>query len=673
MTSTYNPLLVVLSVVVAIIAAYAALDLASSITSMRGRARRAWLTGGALAMGTGIWSMHFVGMLALEMPGVPIAYDVPLLILSVVVAIAASGLALFTVTRRSMGLRTLVLAALSMGAAIAGMHYIGMWSMRMPMRIEWDASLVAASVAIAVGASFAALWLAFHYRTDRSGRATRIRLGGAVVEGFAIAGMHYTAMAAASFVPLAEQISITGRDVLATSGLAVAVTAATLLLLSVALTGSIIGRELTRRRALAEENERLYNASQELTAELGQTVAALRQRTAEAERAQQEAERARDAAEAATQRVQAVQRITDAALAHLGVDDLLHALLTRVCEALECDTATLLLVAEDSSALVVRASHGLADEAIDAPVVPLGRGVAGRIAERGEPMIVPDTSEAEIYSPTLREHVRSLIGVPLRIEERTIGVLLVGTVEPRDFTPADLELLVLVAERSAYALERTRLYEATLAASRAKTEFLASMSHELRTPINAVIGYTELLELGLGDEGRQRQYLARIRASSEHLLGLITDILDLAKIESGRLNLQTGQGNLCAAVADAIALVEPMAVQKGIQLVSRCDGGGDAHFQGDTDRVRQIVVNLLSNAIKFTPALGRVTIECGQTRVSDGDFDRPVGEWSYVRVEDTGIGIAPEKQELVFQPFMQVDGSLTRSHGGTGLGLTISR
>ena len=290
MNGNYDPLLVALSILVASFASYTALDLANSVAIARGRARLARLSAGAVAMGIGIWSMHFVGMLAFRLPGMAIAYDVMLAGLSAAVAIVASALALFVAGRPTVTLSAMALAALAMGAAIAGMHYIGMWSMRMPAAIVWNPALVTASIVIAVAASFVGLWLAYRYRLEQSGRAKLIRIGGGVAMGFAISGMHYTAMAAAHFVPQALQMSLNPRDVLATDGLAIAVTGTTLVILLVALTGSAISRELARRTALADENARLYRTAEaarreaeELSEELQLQTAHLEAQAAEFE------------------------------------------------------------------------------------------------------------------------------------------------------------------------------------------------------------------------------------------------------------------------------------------------------------------------------------------------------------------------------------------------------
>lgn len=276
MNGSYDPILVTLSVLIAIFASYTALDLANSVTVSRSRARPVWLCAGALAMGVGIWSMHFVGMLAFTMPGMAIAYDIALVVLAIAVAILASALALFIVSRPAVAPSATLYAGLAMGAAIAGMHYIGMWSMRIPAAIEWNPGLVGASILIAVGASFAALWLAFRYRLDGSGRARWIRIGGGVVMGLAIAGMHYTAMAAARFLPRAEGITLDARDVLATQGLAVAVIGTTLLVLAMAIAGSTINRALGRRTATATESAGLYHAAETARRELSAAEGRLR-------------------------------------------------------------------------------------------------------------------------------------------------------------------------------------------------------------------------------------------------------------------------------------------------------------------------------------------------------------------------------------------------------------
>src|SRR6267142_3901725 len=194
---SYNYALVALSVLIAMFASYAALDLAGRVTAAGGWTRVAWLLGGAGAMGTGIWSMHYIGMLAFILP-IPVAYHWPTVLLSLFAAIAASVVALYVVSRQKMGTSRAIAGSVLMGAGIASMHYIGMDAMRLPAICRSNSSLVVLSVVFAVLISFAALWITFHFRGEKTG--SRKKLAGAVVMGAAaIPVMHYTGMAAASF------------------------------------------------------------------------------------------------------------------------------------------------------------------------------------------------------------------------------------------------------------------------------------------------------------------------------------------------------------------------------------------------------------------------------------------------------------------------------------------
>jgi diguanylate cyclase (GGDEF)-like protein len=196
-SGTYNNWVVLLSLLVAILASYTALDLASRITASSGAAAASWLTGGAFAMGMGIWSMHFIGMLAFSLP-IPMAYDVLITLESMFIAVVVSGFALYTASRSSLSLRNLAMGGVLMGMGISSMHYTGMAAMEVQPAIRYDRLLFAASVAIAIAASTAALWIAFTLRADGA-RRVYLRLGAAIIMGGAIVGMHYTGMAAANF------------------------------------------------------------------------------------------------------------------------------------------------------------------------------------------------------------------------------------------------------------------------------------------------------------------------------------------------------------------------------------------------------------------------------------------------------------------------------------------
>ena len=210
-------------------------------------------------------------------------------------------------------------------------------------------------------------------------------------------------------------------------------------------------------------------------------------------------------------------------------------------------------------------------------------------------------------------------------------------------------------------------------ANRAKSDFLATMSHEIRTPINAILGYAELLELGLSGPvtEAQAEQLDRIRVSGRHLIGLVDQVLDFARIESGTLRVDLRAARAAEAVETALTVLRPQAEKKGVALDAACGGDGDGHYLGDPQRVEQILVNMLSNAIKFTPQGGRASVAC-ETGDAAPPGSRNGGRWVRVTVEDTGAGIDPEQLERIFEPFVQADSGYTRRHEGTGLGLAIS-
>ncbi|OWY31401.1 putative bifunctional diguanylate cyclase/phosphodiesterase [Herbaspirillum robiniae] len=261
LSATYDSLLVVVSLLVAILASYTALDMAERInttSNLHSMAARFWLAGGAVAMGIGIWSMHFIGMLAFRLP-IMLGYDAWITALSLAIAIAVSGYALWTVSRPELPLRRLLKSALFMGIGIAGMHYTGMAAMRMNPGIDYDPLLFLASVAIAIVASAAALWIAFRLRKNTP-HVKAARAGASVVMGVAIVGMHYTGMAAANFRTGA--ICMAAREGVSPGWLAILIVVVTLAVLTIALLTSVLDARLESRtaklaRSLAEANEEL--------------------------------------------------------------------------------------------------------------------------------------------------------------------------------------------------------------------------------------------------------------------------------------------------------------------------------------------------------------------------------------------------------------------------------
>lgn len=462
MTGSYNFPLVALSYVIAMVASYVALDLAGRVTAAQGKASYYWLAGGAVAMGTGIWSMHFVGMLAFHLP-IPIAYDPSITVVSMLIAILVSGLALFTVSRNTLTWVPLALAGTIMGFGIATMHYTGMTAMLIAPGIIYDPVLLVASIVIAIAASCVALWIAFQLRSETVVYALWKKLGSALVMGAAIVGMHYTGMAAAIFAPNA--ICTAPLEQVDNVWLALVIAAFAGLFLAATMLISVIDARLARH--LGQTNRRL--------------------------------EEARFAAESA---------------------------------------------------------------------------------------------------------------------------------------------------------------------SRAKSEFLAQMSHEFRTPLNAILGFSEMIrdQLMGPNSGAYVEYAANIHDAGRHLLGIISNILDLTKVEAGHLEMQEEIVDVFEVISKSIAVIRPLA-EKGGLSVSADLPERLPNLIADSAKLRQILINLLSNAVKFTPDGGSIAVKSDIK--SDGTF--------VLSVSDTGIGMSAEQIPVALEPFGQIDSSLSRKHGGTGLGLPLSK
>jgi PAS domain S-box-containing protein len=295
-----------------------------------------------------------------------------------------------------------------------------------------------------------------------------------------------------------------------------------------------------------------------------------------------------------------------------------------------------------------------------------------QVLRTGKSEVVSDiTDEMLVTGAQDDEHLRllralalkSFVIVPLTARGKTLGVMTFATEGPsgRSYGPDDVELFQEIARRAAIAVDNSRLYGEAVEASRAKSEFLAVMSHELRTPMNAVIGYADLLDAGVGGTltEAQRKHVQRINASAHHLITIIDQILTFSRVEAGVDFNLLEDVDLASVVHETGQLILPVAQKKAIDL--RIDVQQGITMHTDAGKLRQIVLNLLSNAIKFTD-LGSVDV-----------LVREVGEGVEITVQDTGIGILPSDLGRIFDPFWQVEQSMTRRVGGSGLGLGVTR
>jgi PAS domain S-box-containing protein len=399
-----------------------------------------------------------------------------------------------------------------------------------------------------------------------------------------------------------------------------------------------------------------------------------------AQQAAQALERARlfEAERRARAAAEQLQDLTAALSGALTLEQVGAVSMTLGVASLGADAGVLALLTPGGDELEILASLGYPPEACMGPGRRWGAEANIPIAEAtrtGAAVLVGSPAAwAERY--TGGAYVRSgsasaaWAAIPLAVGGAAAGALLWTWLRPREFPAGEAALMETVARLCSQALERARLLEAERraraeaeAANRAKTDFLSAMSHELRTPLNAIVGYVDLLEMGLRGPvtEAQLQDLGRIKRAQAHLLGIIDDILNFARVETGRLEYEREPIEVQPLLEELETLVAPQLAERGLRYVCDCATGLVA--LGDRDRVRQILVNLLSNAVKFTDAGGLVEVSTGED-----------GERVVVRVRDTGRGIPRERLDEVFDPFVQIDRHRTESaRQGVGLGLAISR
>jgi GAF domain-containing protein len=375
--------------------------------------------------------------------------------------------------------------------------------------------------------------------------------------------------------------------------------------------------------------------------------------------------------------LKALGEVGQAVSSTLDLETVLRTIVSRATQLAGMDGGLIWEYDETREEFHLHATDKLPDELIEAlraTPIKKGEGAVGRLAVTGEPVQIRDIADGGIYQSRVRDILvrlgyRSLLAVPLLREDHLLGGLVVNRKSADEFAPEIIELLKTFATQSALAIQNARLFREIgdksrqlEIASQHKSEFLANMSHELRTPLNAIIGFSEVLHERMFGEinDKQAEYLADILESGRHLLSLINDILDLSKIEAGRMELEPSEFDLPNAIENTLILVRERAQRRAITLGHNVDERLGT-IRADERKVKQVLLNLLSNALKFTPEGGRVEVAAG---VHDGVTE--------ISVTDTGVGIAPEDQEAVFEEFRQV-GTASKKVEGTGLGLAISR
>jgi signal transduction histidine kinase len=358
-----------------------------------------------------------------------------------------------------------------------------------------------------------------------------------------------------------------------------------------------------------------------------------------------------EAERAARLRIEHVQAVTDAALAHLETEELLKVLLPRIRDILSADTCAVLLADERKRELVATWAVGIEEEVEQGVRIPIGKGFAGRVAAEQRPVILDDVDHADVLNPILREKgIKSMLGVPLLVRSETIGVLHVGTLTFRKFTTEDVELLQLVADRVALAVERAQLHEETLKLDRLRLSFVAIASHELRTPATSVYGVlATLVERGdeLSEETR-RELLQTGYEQGERLRRLLEELLDLSRLDSEAVDVDARRLPLHRSLSDIAARSLPK------DSLVEVDVDAEESIVADAAILDRVVSNLLINAARYGAEPIRISAERGERQLR-------------IRVEDAGTGVPESLVPRLFERFSRT------ADGGSGLGLAIAR
>ena len=397
---------------------------------------------------------------------------------------------------------------------------------------------------------------------------------------------------------------------------------------------------------IAIENTRLFNELQARTAELGRSVEELK----------------------------ALGEVGSAVSSTLDVDTVLTTILTHANQLAGTQAGQIYDYDDETEELRPRATSGYAGEVAEVlrrNPLRRGEGVTGQAVLQRQPIQVPDIAVEHAYQSRVRDLMiesgfRAVLAVPLIREDQVMGALTIARTQPGEFPRQVVDLMTTFASQSALAMQNARLFHQLEIASQHKSAFLANMSHELRTPLNAIIGYSEMLQEDAVDHGADTLVpdLKKVNTAGKHLLELINSILDLSKIEAGKMELHLEDFEVAAMIGNIAGVIRPLAEKNSNRLEVACDAAAGI-MHADLTKVRQVLFNLLSNACKFTES-GTVLLTVQRDHSADH-------AWLSFKVTDTGIGLSAEQLGRLFEEFSQADSATTRKYGGTGLGLALSR
>jgi PAS domain S-box-containing protein len=712
---SYDPWLIALSVAVAVFSSTMGLQAAIQAGRMPTRAmRHLTLLAGALALGGGVWAMHFIGMLSFQLC-TAVRFQPQFTLLSMLPSLGASWVALDLLSRERVSRGQLWLGGVLVGSGIGAMHYLGMAAMQMAAVLRYDPIMFGVSIAVAVSLAVLALWVRFGIQAWALGRLTKpvqALLSGGVM-GLAIAGMHYTGMAAARFIGRPQSPTALALPDAGTIALSIT-------LVSVVATVLVVGAAgLARYRQLIEQLEKngarlraISNSAldgiivfdgQGLIQDfnpgaqrifgwyphelIGRPISMLMppqvRALAEADfkaflhQSDQVLDEERDTQAWHRAQHPIAIRLVIARMPVSG-SDLYVAFVSDITERVRM--ASELQQSEEQFRSLIANIPGISYRCRMArgwPMVFISDAVegitgfpagdfVGPLASVSLTDMVPKSDVAKvaaIVDDAAAHNRHFVLEFQLRHRDGTVhwmwgnGSLIrnkAGEVQWID------GVLLDITERRQMEEDLRLAKEKAEAAAQARSTFLANMSHEIRTPMNAIIGFTDVLLAGVL-QAPQRKQLETVHKSAHNLLHLLNDILDTSKLEHGAVEIEHIDFALPELVAQLCAEQSIHAQRKRLSLQHHVDAAVGEHVKGDPHRLRQILLNLLGNAIKFTEH-GSVSLKV--MREAEG---------VHFMVQDSGIGIAPDRLPHIFDAFTQADASMSRRYGGTGLGTTICK
>ncbi|WMW81330.1 PAS domain S-box protein [Undibacterium cyanobacteriorum] len=702
LSGRYDLPLVALSLFVAILAGIMAFQLANMARSDKGHLnRQTYLASGAFVLGSGVWSMHFIGMLAFSVCSTA-SYDKGITVLSMLPSFLASWVALLLIAKERVTRWQLVISGVLVGAGIGVMHYSGMAAVHKSLMLRFDPLIFAVSIVVAVVLSISALWLRFELTARQTWSSRRIDILSGTVVGIAISGMHYTGMKATHFLvnPNSTQEAVENVD------LAISIAGITTLAILVTGAGNALLRYRSIYRRMVQTEARTRTIVE--TAVDGiitiDSLGIIRDFNSAAERMF-----GWQAKEVLGQNIRVLMPEPQRGQHDGYIQDYLRTGQAKIIGSgreligLRKDRSTFPLrlglgeASLQNETLFVGFITDLTDSKrrnaeFEGVVNAIGRSLAviefdlfGTILDANanflkmtgytldelqgrhhsilcEPGIDTNKSYLDFWENLRRGIYTS--GEFKRYGKQGQEIWIHGSYNPI-FDPEGRPYKIIkfasdLSERHAMEQDLREAKAKAEYAAAAKNTFLANMSHEIRTPMNAILGFTDVL---LNDPvtDTQRRHLTTVRNSARSLLSLLNDILDTAKLERGAVELEIADFSLREVCMHVLASLRVNAQHKNLPLILDYANDTAEFFKGDALRIQQILINLVGNAIKFT--------ERGQVRL-EVEFD---GKLVRLCVVDTGIGIAPDRIDHIFNPFAQADASMSRRFGGTGLGTSISK